>query len=103
MNLYDLDIPRCLKKIAAQYDCANDWTTIVTRKPVGKVRRTPQGEWIVQDANKPPISPPVKNKDVALFYLHSRSTPAKEQIRVLQVSPALKLAMKAGGIPLFGW
>ena len=103
MNLYDLDIPKCLKKIGAQYDCANDWTTIATRKPIGKVRRTPKGEWIVQDANKAAITPPVKSKDVALRFLNDRSTPVKEQIRVPQVSPALKQAMTAGEIPLFGW
>jgi len=103
MNLYDLDIPKCLKKIAAQYNCANDWTTIVTRNPIGKVRRTPKGEWIVQDANKIAIAPPVKNKDVALFYLNSRSTPANEQIRVLKISDQLKHAITAGEIPLFGW
>jgi len=103
LNLYDIDIPKCLKKIAAQYDCTNEWTTIVTRKPIGKVRRTPQGEWIVQDANKIEITPAVKSKDVALFYLNDRSTPVKEQIRVLQVSDKLKHAMTAGEIPLFGW
>jgi len=103
MNLYDLDIPKCLKKIAAQYDCANDWATIATRKPMGKVCRTPKGEWVVQDANKSAIAPAVKSKYVALHYLNVRSTPVKEQIRVLHVSPALKQAMTAGKIPLFGW
>ena len=103
MNLYDLDIPKCLKKIAAQYDCANDWTTISTRIPVGRVRRTPKGEWILQDANKSPITPPVQNKDVALYWLNDQSTRVKEQIRLLQVSPALKRAVTAGKIPLFGW
>lgn len=103
MNLYDFDIPKCLKKIASQYDCVNDWTTISTRKPIGKVRRTPKGEWIVQDANKAAIAPSVKSKDVALYFLNDCSTPVKEQIRVLQVSPVLKQAMTAGEIPLFGW
>lgn len=103
MNLYEQQIPKCLKKIASQYDCANDWTTIVTRKPTGRIRNLRPGEWEVQDANRTFISPPVKNKDVALFYLNSRSTPAKEQIRVLQVSDKLKDAMTAGAIPLFGW
>ncbi|MDO9011626.1 MAG: hypothetical protein Q7U78_07430 [Gallionella sp.] len=103
LNLYDLDIPKCLKRIATQYDCTNDWATIATRRPMARVRRTPQGEWILQDANKVSIAPPVKNKDVALFFLNERSAPVKEQIRVLQVSTALKQAMKAGEIPLFGW
>lgn len=103
MNLYDLDIPKCLKKIAAQYDCANDWATITTRKPIGKVRRTPKGEWIVQDASQADIAPPVKSKDVALHYLNVRSMPMKEQIRVLEVSNKLKRAMTAGEVPLFGW
>jgi hypothetical protein len=103
LNLYDLDIPKCLKKIAAQYDCINDWTTIVTRKPNGKVFRTPQREWVVRDANKIPITPPVKNKDVALHFLNDRSTPVKEQIRVLKISDKLKQAMIEGQIPLFGW
>ena len=103
MNLYEQQIPKCLKKIASQFDCANGWATIETRKPAGKIRHIPEKGWIVQDANKTPISPPVKNKDVALFYLNQRGTPVKEQIRVLQISPALKQAVNAGKIPLFGW
>lgn len=103
MNLYDLDIPKCLKKIAAQYDCVNDWATIVTRKPIGKVRRTPKGEWVVQGANKNVIAPSVKSKDVALHFLNQRSTPVNEQIRVLHISDKLKHAMTNGEIPLFGW
>lgn len=103
MTLYDLDIPKCLKKIATQYDCMNDWTTIVTRKPLGIVSRTPHGEWIVQDKSENAIAPPVKNKDVALFFLNQQSSPVKEQIRILQVSDKLKQAMKSDEIPLFGW
>jgi len=103
MNLYDLDIPKCLTKVASQYDCEYDWGAIATCKPIGKVRSTPQGEWIVQDANKTAIAPPVKSKDVALHFLNVRSAPVKEQIRVLQVSDKLKLAMTSGRIPLFGW
>jgi len=103
MNLYEQQIPKCLKKIASQYDCINDWALIVTRKPTGKIGCLRPGEWEVQDENKTPISPPVKNKDVALFFLNDRSTPVKEKIRVLQVSEKLKQAMKAGEIPLFGW
>lgn len=103
MNLYEQQIPKCLKKIAAQFDCVNDWATIDTHKPTGKICCTRPGEWEVQDANNTPITPPVKNKDVALFYLNSRSTPVKEQIRVLQVSDKLKQAMTTGAIPLFGW
>lgn len=103
MNLYDLDIPKCLKKIATQYDCTTYWTSIETRKPIGKVRRTPQGEWIVQDANKMAIATSVKSKDVALHFLNVRSTPATEAIRILQISDKLKQAHNAGEIPLFGW
>ena len=103
LNLYDLDIPKCLKRIATQYDCINDWATIITRRPVAKVRSTPQGEWILQDDDDNKLTPPVKNKDVALFYLNERSTPVKEQIRVLQVSDKLKNAVTAREIPLFGW
>ncbi|MCR4299593.1 MAG: hypothetical protein NUV75_12755 [Gallionella sp.] len=68
-----------------------------------KVASPQQWQWIVQDANKAAIAPPVKSKDVALHFLNDRSTPAKEQIRVLQVSSALKQAMTASKIPLFGW
>lgn len=102
-NLYDLDIPKCLKKIASQYDCVNDWTTIITRKPAGRLAYNPEGEWIIQDENKIPLSQPVRNKDVALFYLNERSIPVKEQIRLLQISPALKQAWCTDQIPLFGW
>lgn len=57
----------------------------------------------MQDANGNPLTPPVKNKDVALFFLNQRGDPVKEPVRLLQVSPTLKRAMKAGEIPLFGW
>lgn len=103
MNLYDLHIPKCLKRIAAQYACVNDWATIVTRRPDSQVRRSGHNVWAVNDANDNPLTPPLKNKDVALFFLNQCSTPAKEQIRLLQISPALKSAMNAGQIPLFGW
>lgn len=102
-NLYDLDIPKCLKRVASQYDCVNDWASIITRKPVGRLTYKPERGWIVQDTNKLPLSPPVMNKDVALFYLNERSTPVKEQVRLLEISSALKQAWQADRIPLFGW
>jgi hypothetical protein len=103
MNLYDMDIPKCLNKIATQFDCTNDWSTITTRRPVGRLRRTQIGEWVLMDSNNLPISPPVLNKDIALYYLNDRSTPVKEQIQLLRVSSALRRAVSAGNIPLFGW
>lgn len=103
MNLYDLDVPKCLKKIAAQYECANGWTTITTRRPIGKVRCTPKKEWIVQGTDGTALAPPVQNKYIALYYLNLRSTPVKEQVRVLHVSDILKRAVSAGEISLFGW
>jgi hypothetical protein len=103
MNLYDNDIPKCLKKIASQFDCANDWATIVTRKPDGKIRYEKPNGWVVKDNNDKPLTAPLKNKDVALFFLNQRSSPVKEQIRLLQVSPSLKKAMSTNNIPLFGW
>jgi len=103
MNLYDIDVPKCLKKIAAQFDCANDWTTIVTRKPDGRIGYEGEGRWVVKDCNDKPLTSPLKNKDVALFFLNQRSTPVKEQIRLLRVSPELKQAVSSSNIPLFGW
>lgn len=103
MNLYEQRIPMTLKKIAAQFDCTNDWATIVSRKPAGRLYRIRTGEWVVQGTNKIPISPPVKNKDVALHYLSSRSPQVKEQIRLLHISSGLKEAVISGGVPLFGW
>ncbi len=57
----------------------------------------------MKDKNNNLLTAPLKNKDVALFFLNQRSTPVKEQIRLLQISPALKNTMSAGHIPLFGW
>jgi len=103
MNLYDLDIPKCLKKVSTRFDCANDWATIVTRKPEGNIRYSKPDGWIVRDKDNNPVTAPLKNKEVALFYLNQRSTPVKEQIRMFSISPMLKLSMNAGDIPLFGW
>lgn len=103
MNLYDSDIPKCLEKISNLYDCNNDWATIVTRKPVGNLKRENNFAWVVKDEENKSLTAPLANKDVALFYLNERSTPVKEQVRLLQISPILKQAMNAGQIPLFGW
>lgn len=103
MNLYDHDIPKCLSKIASQYECINGQATIATRKPLGKLAYDRNNGWIVQGQNRTPLSPPVNNKDVALFFMNERSTPVKEHIRLLEISPALKRAMLAGQVPLFGW
>lgn len=104
MNLYDLDIPKCLKKIAGQFRCENSWTTIVTRTPNGRVRRTRQGsEWMVVDDQGKWLTPPVKNKDIALFFLNERSTPAREEIRLITLSLEIRQAMTTCRIPLFGW
>jgi len=103
MNLYDNDIPKTLKKIASQYDCANDWATISTRRPDGKIYYERPHGWVVKDTNHNPLTPPLKNKDVALFFLNQRGSMVKEPIRLLQISPDLKRAMYAGNIPLFGW
>jgi len=103
MNLYDQQIPKCLKKIATQYGCTDGWATIDTRKPKGKIRYVPQKGWIAEIKDIAPIYPPVKNKEIALFYLNSRSTPIQEQIRVLTISSTLTRAVKAGEVPLFGW
>jgi hypothetical protein len=103
MNLYDTDIPKTLKKVASQYDCANDWATIVTRRPDGKIYYERGSGWIVKDTNRNPLTPPLKNKDVALHFLNQRGNMVKEPIRLLQISADLKRAMNAGHIPLFGW
>jgi hypothetical protein len=103
MNLYNQQIPKCLKKISAQFDCRYDWTSIITRKPVASVRSNRQAGWEVRDANNKPIAPPVKTKDVALFYLELKSPMVTEPIRVLEISPVLRQAVLAGDIPLFGW
>jgi len=103
MNLYDSDIPKCLRKMASLFDCANDWATIVTNKPDGRIKYTGKDGWVVLDADGKPITAPLKNKDVALFFLSQRGAQVKEKIRLLQISPTLKHAMNTGNIPLFGW
>ncbi len=103
LNLYDIDIPKCLKTVSAQYGCATDWTTINTRRPAGRVRKTVEGEWIVQDANNQRLAPPVKSKDIALFFLNERSEKTLEKIPLFEVTAKLKQAVKAGKIPLYGW
>ena len=103
MNLYDQQIPKCLKKIATQYACTDGWVSIDTRKPTGKIRYIPHKGWIAEIENIAPTLPPVKNKEIALFYLNSRSTPIQEKIRVLSLSSTLTKAVKAGEVPLFGW
>lgn len=103
MHLYDSDIPHALQKVASKYDCANDWTTIVTRRPEGRIAYQPNQGWIVRDAHLKPLTGPLSNKHIALHYLTQRSVPVKEQIRLLQVSSTLKHAMNAKEIALFGW
>lgn len=101
--LYDQKIPKCLKKVARQYDCTYGQTLIETRKSYSNVRSNRQFGWELRNAENQPVSPPVSDQKIALFYLTERSPKIKENIRVLQISPALKKAALAGEIPLFGW
>lgn len=103
MNLYDLDVPKTLKRIATKYECDNSWEVIVTRKPEGKIRYDRNTGWVVKNLKDQPITPPLINKDVALHFLSQRSNLVKESVRVLQISPKLKKTMIEGEVPLFGW
>jgi hypothetical protein len=103
IKLYDSDIPKCLNKIANQFECSQSETTIPTRKREGRVRRTPEEEWVVVDADNTPLTPPVGSKDIALHYLKFRGSIVDEPIRLLSISTKLKRAMIVGKIPLFGW
>ncbi len=103
MNLYDIDVPKTLKRIASRFECELSWSTIVTRKPDGSVRLDRKTGWIVRDKNNKPITPPLLNKDVALHFLGERSSLVKEPVRVLQVSQKLKEALLKNEVPLFGW
>ena len=101
--LYDQQIPRCLKKIARQYDCIYSQTLIETRRPYSRVQENRQSDWELRNAENEPVSPPVSDQKIALFYLTQRSPKIKESIRVLQISSSLKKAALAGEMPLFGW
>ena len=103
MNLYDQQIPKCLKKIAGQFDCAYDQTTILTRKPSARVRADYQSGWEVLDSEHKAITPPIQTKEVALYFLEHKSPRVNEQINVLHISSALRKAVQAGAVPLFGW
>lgn len=103
LNLYDQQIPKCLKKIASQFDCTFGRTTIVTRKPSARVQFSREAGWEVRDFNNKPITPSVQMKEIALFYLEHKSPLIDEQVNVLNISPALKQAVLAGELPLFGW
>lgn len=69
------------------------WATINTRTHTGRIVRIGPDEWQAQDGNHRKLIPPLKNKDVAVFYLNEHSKPAKEAVRVLQISPRLKDAV----------
>jgi len=68
MRLYDQLVPKSLKKVAALFNTHNGWATINTRTPTGRIARIGPTEWQVQDGNHTMLTPPLKNKDVALVY-----------------------------------
>ena len=70
MHLYDQLVPKSLKKVAALFNFHNGWATINTRTPTGRIAMVGPTEWQVQDGNHRTLTPPLKNKDVALFYLN---------------------------------
>lgn len=102
-NLYDQDVPQCLRKIVRQFGCSLDVARIETRKPIADIRYARGEGWQLRNTQGRSISPSIWNKDIALFYLENQSPKIHDDIRTLKLSPRLVQDATAGKLPLFGW
>lgn len=101
--LYDQLIPKALAKLVAKFNCTLEPTIIAVSKPTDSMRYKRGTGWELRKHGKSDDIQIIRNQEVALRYLKSRGVKRKEEVRVLEISPALTALVKAKGLPLLGW
>ena len=101
--LYDQLIPKALEKIAAKFKCNLSQSTITTSTPKHTLRNLRDGGWELNSSVKGELETVIRNEEVAIRFMQSRGQKKLEEVRVLEISPALADIVKKKGLPLFGW
>lgn len=102
VQLYDKQIPEYLNKLAKQYACEISTASIMISKPRHNLRFSNQRMWSLQAHNQSENTHYVLNFPVAMFYLKKTGFKEKRELRVFEISPALRESIKEYGLPIFG-
>ncbi len=101
--LYDKQIPKSLSKLASSFGCHYGLTEISVKKPREKLAYRRGLGWELKTSDSKARPKIVKNEAVAMRYLQAAVNERIEQVRILEISPALAEVVRAKGVPLFGW
>lgn len=102
VQLYDQQIPDYLSKLAKQFACSFSQTNIMVSKPRHHLRFSEQRMWSLQDANSNENTHFVFNFPVAMFYLKKTGSKIKRELKVFEITPALREKIHQNGLPMFG-
>lgn len=102
VQLYDQQIPDYLNKLAKQFACGFTQTSIMVSKPRHHVRYSEQRMWALQPREQSENTHFVYNFPVAMFYLKKTGNKIKRELKVFEISPALRETIKQHGLPMFG-
>jgi hypothetical protein len=102
VQLYDKQIPEYLNKLAKQYACEMSTASIMISKPRHNLRFSNQRMWSLQAHNQSENTHYVLNFPVAMLYLKKTGFKEKRELRVFEISPALRESIKHYGLPMFG-
>lgn len=102
VQLYDQQIPDYLNKLAKQFACGFTQTSIMVSKPRHHIRYSQQRMWALQPREQSENTHFVYNFPVAMFYLKKTGNKIKRELKVFEISPALRDSIKQHGLPMFG-
>lgn len=102
VKLYDQQIPNYLSKLAKQFQCDLNTTSIIVSKPRYNIRYKTKQEWLLQSIDKKTEIASVMNYPVAMLFVKNKGQREIREINVMKINNDLSESIKLQGIPLYG-
>ncbi|NOT13971.1 MAG: hypothetical protein HOP21_00055 [Methylotenera sp.] len=102
VQLYDKQIPDYLNKLAKQFTCGFSQAIIMVSKPRHNIRYINRRTIELQPRYQSASTHYVLSYPVAMFYLKKTGNKVKRELKVFEISPALRDSIKQHGLPMFG-
>lgn len=102
VQLYDKQIPDYLNKLAKRFTCGFSQASIMVSKPRYNIRYISRRTIELQPRYQSASSHYVLSYPVAMFYLKKTGNKIMRELKVFEISPALRDSIRQHGLPIFG-
>ena len=91
-----------MEKLAKQFQCDFQTTTILVSKPRYNIRYQATQEWLLKPIDKKTETASVMNYPVAMLFVKNKGQREIREINVMKINNDLSESIKLQGIPLYG-